>query len=232
MVLEQIQQQVSATAGTAGQYTYLVASGFIVFVAIGALMWYVLNKRSYNIHVVIVRPRSGTNAFDWEAGYFGKHKLSKNKELRFLIYKAKQNKIQYNEEPIDQKYFIKRMIGGKYHNQLFMSPNSEGWLQPVKMDFQNTDGLVATVQNSDLTYYATELALMDQYFDDKDFFSKYGMFILVILSIVNACILAWAIYKFGAISTSMQHVADSLTLVANQLTSNTTAPVQQVIKIG
>lgn len=232
MVLEQIQQQFSATAGAAGQYTYYAAAGIFAMLVIGVLMWYVLNRRSYNIHVVILRPRSGTTAFDWEAGYYGKHKLDKTRELRFIIYDAKKHKIQYNEEPIDQRFFIKRMIKGKYHNQLFLSPNSEGWLQPVKMDFDNQGGLQATVENSDLTYYAAELALMDKYFDDKDFFSKYGMFILVILSIINACILAWAIYKLGNISVSMEHVASSLDMVANKLSQNNTAAAQQVIKIG
>ena len=233
MALEQIQSQFSTMFSGAGQYTYYAATLVIAFIVIGALMWFVLNRRSFNIHVVIIKPRSGTTAFDWEAGYFGKHTLDNHRELRFKIYKAKQLKIQYNEEPIDQKFFIKRMIKSKYVNQIFLTPNSEGWLQPVMMKFNNQGGLEATVTNSDLTYYASELALMDQYFDNKDFFAKYGMFILVILSIINACILAWAIYKLGAISESMNNVANSLNLVATKLSANNTASAaQQVIKIG
>jgi len=232
-LLSGVGAKVGAGLSTASMYTYYVAGALIVLFGIGALLWYVTNKRSYNVHVVILRPRSGSSAYDWEAGYFGKHVLNKVKELRFQIYNSKKYKLQYNQEAIDQKYFIKRLFKGKYHNLVFLTPNSEGWLQPSMMQMDNIGNLKATVSNSDFTYYMTELSEMDKYYDDKDFFSKYGMFILVILSIINACILAYAVYKLGGVSAAFEHASTAFSDAAVRLGANATqSTTGTVIKIG
>lgn len=222
MVLEQITGAFAGTAAKVGGYSYYAAAIVICMVVFGGIIVYLVNKRSYNVHVVIIRPRSGTSAFDWEAGYWGKYFLNKNREMRFKIWNAKKLKIQYNEEPIDQEFIIKRMIKGRYHSMVAFIPNTEGWLQPTRIDIDNLGALKATVSNADLTYYQSELALMDQYFDDKDFFQKFGLFIIILLSIINACILIYAISKLGKVSESFNMVASSLDLIANRLASNST----------
>lgn len=232
MVLEQISGQFSNAISAGGSYTTYAAIIILVLLFFLGVVYYVMNKRSYNVNVIICRPIQGTGAFHLESGFLGKHTLNKNKELRFKIYNAQKYKLQYNEEPIDQQYFVKRMFKGRYMNTVFLAPNTEGWLQPIFMRFDNMEGITATVTNADLTYYQSELALMDMYFNDKDFFQKYGMFILVLLSIINSCVLIYAIYKLGGVAEAFNHAADGLANLASAISNNATTTTPGVIKIG
>jgi hypothetical protein len=210
----------------------------LFFVAIGALLYFHYNKKSYNVTVVVVRPRAGTNVFDYEVGKTGKHyKDRSSKEVRFKIYNAKKLGIRYNNEAIEDKYMIRRFDGkGKANLLVFMKPNSQGWLEPILM---NLDGkaIFASVENQDLSYYETELQLMDALFNRKSFMERYYLLFLIILMVVVVCIQWYAaaqIHDAAQLNLQAQQVwADAMTKIAPYLqVSNQSVAAPQVVHLG
>lgn len=230
--LSQIGTQFKSAVGTSGVYIMYTVLLIVFFIVIGVVLWYYMNKKSYNVSVVILRPRAGSTVFDYETGKVGKQFFDKaKKEVRFRIYQAKKFGMQYNEEAVDQKYFIKRFVGGKYNPLLFMAPNEQGWLQPVMMNLDTSNGIIASVSNADLSYYQTELELMDSLFSNKSFFEKYYLIILIFLMIVVVCI-QWY-------SAAQIHKAAQINLQAVQLLTDTAlriaanaGNVTQVLPVG
>jgi hypothetical protein len=230
--LNNIGNGLKSSLGTASVYLMWTFIILMFFVIVGVIMWFYYNKKSYNIHVVILRARAGGKAFNFEAGKVGKQFFDKKrKEVRFKIYQAKKFGIQYNEEAVDQKYFIDRMVDGKHTRMVFMAPNDEGWLQPTMLDFDMSKGLKATVDNADLSYYNTELELMDSLFNNKSFLEKYYLLILVILMIIVVLIQWYAAAQIHKGSVNNLEAVKLLTQTAQSIASSS-GQASQVIPVG
>jgi len=198
-VVGNIGASMSKGLGTTGVYVMYAGIVLVAVIVVGVLLAFYLNKKSYNIGVYIIKGHSGS--VDMEMGAIGKHFYDKEKkELRFKIYNGAKKGLMYNNEAIPPKYFVKRFSKGKYNVAVFMSRNSQGWLQPVEMNLVNAQ-LVAKVENADLSHYQTELELMDALFNKKSFMEKYYLLILVILFIICICIL-W--YMAGQVHKAAQ----------------------------
>lgn len=224
----------SAFAGT-GTYIIYTIILLVFMVIVGIILWLYFDKKSYNTSVIILRPRANTGVFDLEAGYLGKHYVDRAKEVRFKIFQSKKKGIRYNNEAIPQKYVVKRFIGGKYNPLVFMTPNSEGWLQPTMVTLDTANSLLAQVDNADISYYQTELELMDAMFNKKGFIEKYYLLILIFLMIVVVLIQWYAasqIHKSAQLNAqAVQVMSDTLRYVADKFGGNSTT-TSQVINLG
>jgi hypothetical protein len=194
-----------------------------------------MDKKSYNVGVYLIKPRGTSGAFDLEVGNQGKFAYDKQKkELRFKIYQATKKGIMYNNEAIKQEYIQKRFVAGKYSPVVFLSPNKQGWYQPVHVQL-DSEGVVAKVENADISYYQTELEQMDALFNNKSFMEKYYLLILVILFIICICILwymAGQVHKAAELQRqSAEVMSASMRYMADRLATNSTGP-SQVIAIG
>lgn len=226
----------SSSLSTTSTYALYLMIIFVVMAVVVGVLFFVLNKRSYRTTVVVLRPRGGSAQFDYEAGMIGKHYTDRKKELRFKIYNAKKMNVQYNNEPIDQKYLIKRFIKGRYNPLVFMVPNSEGWLQPTSLTLDVAKGILADVTNADLTYYQSELELMDSMFNNKSFLERYYLLILVILFMICIAILwymARQVHQAALLNQqSVAIMADALVKISQQTAQNSTNGIGQVLQIG
>lgn len=234
-VLGNIGSNVKSALGTTSIYVMYTFIIIVFVVVLIAALYFYLNKKSFNFDVVILRPRGGTNSFDYEAGNIGKHYVDRDKETRFQIYKAKKRGIKYNNEAIDQRYIVKRFRAGKYNPLVFMTPNSQGWLQPTILNLDVAKGIVAQVDNSDISYYQTELELMDAMFNKKTFMEKYYLIILVFLMIIVVLIQWYAASQIHKSSVNYQAgaqaIADAMKYAADRFANNASSTGPQIVKL-
>jgi hypothetical protein len=214
---------------------YLIISLVFVIVAVVLLFLY-FDKKSYNVTVIVLRPR-GRDAFDFETGFIGKHyKDRSTKEVRFKLFQAKKKGVRYNNESIPEHFIIKRFFAGRYNPLIYMSPNSEGWLQPVQLSLSMQEGILASVKNADLSYYQTELELMDAMFHKKTFLEKYYLLILIFLLIVVVAIQWYAasqIHKAAEINLQQSEVwAQVMNKFIETIGNETGKAPAQVLNIG
>lgn len=232
-VLAGITGNLGETLGTTGVYVMYTAIVLVLLCIVGAILYSYFNLKSYNVSVIILRPRAGTSAFDQEVGSRGKHYYDKQKkEVRFSIHNGSKKGLQYNNEAIDQRFFVKKFFKGRASPVVYMAPNDQNWLQPVYMDLNAQGGLSATVTNADLSYYQTELELMEAMFGNKSFMERYYLLILVFLMIVVVCIQWYAaaqIHKAAELNWQQtQAWSEVMKAFAESMSENKT----QVLKIG
>lgn len=231
--LSTMSSNLGATLGTAGVFIMWIFILLLFFGVAGFLLYVHYNKKSYKIEVVVMRPRAGSNTFDYEQGLMGKQYYDKEKkELRFGIYQAKKKGIQYNNEAVDQKYFVRSFFKGGSKPMLFMAPNDEGWLQPIMMSLDAMEGIKAKVLNSDLSYFQTELDLMDSMFGNKGFFEKYYLLILCILMLIVVAIQWYAASQVHNAAVVNSESVKLLTDTAIKVATFTGGNNSQVVHIG
>lgn len=234
-IVSNIGTSISAGLGTTGVYVMYAGIILVLMTIVGVFLAYYLDKNSYKISVWIFKRRGGpgSDVFDLETGAMGKVFYDKQKkEVRFKIYKSKKRGFMYNNEAVDQKFFVKKFTDGKYAPLICMAPNEQGWLEPIHLQLAG-GAAVAKVQNADLSYYQTELELMDALFNKKSFMEKYYLLILVILFIICICILwymAGQVHKAAELNQQSALVmAEAMKYMAERF-GNSTA--QQVVHIG
>ena len=231
--LSQMGSSIGSALGTTGFYIMWIFIVLAFFAVVGFFVYRHYNKKSYKIDVVIMRPIAGSNSFNYERGLKGKQYFDKQKkELRFGIYQAKKKGLQYNNEAIPQKFFVRSFFNGGSVPMLFMTPNAEGWLQPTMMTMDGLEGIKAKVNNADFSYYQTELELMEALFGNKSFFEKYYLLILVVLMIIVVLIQWYAASQVHEASLINLQAVQLLTDTATKIAAYANGNATQVIRLG
>lgn len=229
----------AASLGTAGMFALYIMITLICLGLLGLLLWFYFNKKSFKIQVHILRPIGDTGKFYEQTGLLGKQAFNrKKKEVRFQIYRGQKLGLQYNNEAVKPEYFQRKSNSkGKVSMHLYMTPNKEGWLQPTMLTLDASKGLIATVNNADLSYYQTELELMDAMFGNKSFFEKYYLLILCILMVIVVVIQWYAASQIHTASVTNAQAAKLLSDTALQIAqmnahNSTISGASQVISLG
>lgn len=232
-----------ATGSVVGIVLTMMAVLFVfLIIGIAFAVWY-MKRASFNVAVTVLRPIAGTSSFIKEVGYRGKQYFDKSrKEMRFSIYNGKRLKLQYNGEAIDQKFFVKRMFKGRVFNEVYLTPNEAGYLQPTKLSFDDslTGALKATVTNADITYYQTELEMLDSMFGNKSFMERYYLLILVVLFLLCLCILWYMAHEVGVAADTQHQTGILITNALKEIGARSTQTInatsggvaQQVVALG
>jgi len=224
---------VASGLGTVGMFALYITITLVVLGVVGLFLYFHYHKKSFRIRVHVLRPIGDTGKFHWDAGFRGKQAYnSRKKEVRFEIYQAKKLGLQYNNEAVNQEFFVRQVVAGKNITHVFFSPNKQGWLQPITIGLDAVKGMNATVTNADLSYYQTELELMDSLFGNKSFMEKYYLLILIVLMII-VCVIQW--YSASQINNAATLNKDALKLLTDtalQITQINTGNVSQVVRLG
>jgi hypothetical protein len=160
---------------------WILMMGVLLF---GLWFWKLYN--SYNITVVIKRPLGNDGGFELDTGYRGKYFFNQDKEMRFKIWRANHFKIQYDEEPIDQRFVVPALSQGKRKKMIFFQPNDENHLKPLLLTNKDKEVIQVELLNSDITYSMTEIQKYANRYMEKSPFERYGMLVFLIFTVVVA----------------------------------------------
>lgn len=227
-------------ASTIGLYSLIL----FIFAAIIGVIAFLIYKKSFNVDIMIIRNANGT---DVHVGLKGKFYLKgKNNEYRFKIWGAKRHKLLYNEEGIKREdvYIVMDTKTKKNRDMVILSPNTEGFLVPLKVqpriyeelyDVLQPDGsnikevkrsavLKSEYGSVDVSWLQSEAAKFKDLFDDRAFLDKWGTLLILIGMILVTGGLIYVAYQFGKSAENMAFVLDSQSqLISAILNSNSTS---------
>lgn len=229
--IPQINTQAIGLAANKAGYGFAVVSLYtLILLGIMGLIAFFLYRKTFDIKITILSPE-GKIIKD---GFRGKLVQKRKGEFKFRIFKAKINKLRYNEETFSPEDLYQDVSGnGKVSRRMFMTTDDEGQLTPVRFSFEKTkialidqEGksivdehgrqvyayqptIRAKVKQVDVAWYYKELDKSIEVFDHRSFFDKNGWIIITICLILTLGVFLYTAYKFGAAASKMGDVVQA-----------------------
>ena len=197
----------------------------LVGVAVIALVFYARYRASFN-HMVWIRRPIGSGGFEYDVGHTGRFIFKQgdgdSKRQIFQIYKAKKNKLNYNEENDTFSKRLPCLVKGKRRYLVIMQPDEAGFLQPVEIRGAEDGNLAAVVTQADIAFFEAELQNISQKYDRPSFMQQYGLIIYLILIIVVAALFWWG----------TRNNAEAMRIIASAVETNAAATLKMTELYG
>jgi len=221
---------ISSTASTTGFTLFILLTVITIVLTIGLAIAFMLYKRTFNIDVFVMKYND--NGVEVNAGLRGKIYIKgEGTAARFKIWGAKRHKILYHEEAIQPENIYNQIIGNRVKRIIFMSPDSEGFLHPLKVTpevitlktkvynkekqeeeevIEQRKVLKSTYTALDNAWLQTEAEKYNNMFDTRSAAEKWGFIIIVIVLIITLVAFLWVAHKVSANSAQMAEASQLL----------------------
>lgn len=211
---------------------YQVSLMFMVILIICGVLGFIgfmMYKKTFNVGIMIFdNTKGGVLIRD---GFRGKYTQLRPGEFRFKIFDAKKYRFRYNQESLSPEDFYPDIAkNGKLRRKVILAYDTEGQLVPLRLSpmkslvakldvkgnpVRRDDGspvieernyLGAAVKQVDVAWYFKELDKIDELFDARSAFDRWGWVVLVACMILILGAFMYNSYKFGTAAANLLEV--------------------------